>query len=58
MIEEALDSVASPSNELEEKERFIAEILKITAITSKRQPPIPSMAEFDAKEYDENGNPR
>ena len=57
VIEEALEQLPEPKNPSSVDE-IRAAIREITAITSKRYPPIPSMAEFDAMEYDENGNCR
>ncbi len=46
------------ANPLEERARRLAQLHAIIARTSTRVAPIPTMAEFDAREYDERGNPR
>lgn len=60
VIEEALERLPLPANSKllpeEERQQFIAAIKAITARTSKRR--LPTMAEFDAREYDERGNPQ
>ena len=55
VIEEALDRMPEPWQPLGETEYFtrIAEIQE-----QARRDNMPSMAEFDAREYDANGNPR
>jgi len=55
VIEEALDRMPlppAPDSEAERRARIMARLERL----AKR--PIPSMAEFDAREYDERGNPR
>jgi hypothetical protein len=57
IIEDALELMPLPKVSVEEearRARMLDAIIKLT----KRIPPIPSMAEFDAMEYDENGNCR
>ena len=58
VIEEALEAMAPPEIAAETPERaaLIARIDATIAKLSQRK--IPSMAEFDAKEYDERGNLR
>lgn len=56
IIEEALEAVPLPPPEPDDKQRRLA---AIQAILDRIDPTtIPSMAEFDAREYDERGNPR
>ncbi len=55
VIEDALDRMPIPQAD-DELARRIAEVELILDRTSARN--IPSMAEFDASEYDEYGNPR
>jgi len=55
VIEEALDYFPLP-REKDDLDARRARIDAIIAEASKRD--IPSMAEFDAREYDERGNPR
>jgi antitoxin VapB len=55
VIEEALDRMPLPEDGSAEAARW-AEFDSILDELAKR--PIPSMAEFDAREYDERGNPR
>jgi antitoxin VapB len=55
VIEEALDRMplpAAPDSEAERRARIDAILDRLSTR------PIPSMAEFDAREYDERGNPR
>ena len=47
-----------PERSHDERAGLIARIDAIVTVTSKRIPPIPSMAEFDAQEYDARGSPR
>lgn len=55
VIEEALDYFPLPR----EKDDLEASRARIDAITRRSaRTGIPSMAEFDAREYDERGNPR
>nr|WP_310524102.1 hypothetical protein [Polymorphobacter sp.] len=58
VIEEALDAMPAPEAIAENPERaaLLARIDATIAKLSQRK--IPSMAEFDAKEYDERGNLR
>ena len=59
VIEEALEAVVVPSKpgpDAMDRAAVKAEINAIIDELSKRK--IPSMAEFDAREYDERGNPR
>ena len=58
VIEEALEAMPLPESVAESPERaaLLARIDAAIAELSKRK--IPSMAEFDAKEYDERGNLR
>jgi hypothetical protein len=57
VIEEALEKMAEPkpTDDVAQRE---AEIRVLIERLSKRIPPIPSMTEFDAREYDERGNLR
>ena len=55
VLEEALDLMPLPPIELE----AVARRARIEAILNQlatREPPIPTMAEFDAREYDASGN--
>jgi antitoxin VapB len=56
VIEEALEAVPLPETVDNPSER----LARINAIVAKlrQRTDIPSMAEFDAREYDERGNPR
>ena len=57
VIEQALDAMAEPIlAQDQERAALLARIDATIARLSKRK--IPSMAEFDAKEYDERGNLR
>lgn len=58
VIEEALDAMPVPIGAVDcpERAKLLAHIN--ATITELRKRPIPSMAEFDAREYDERGNPR
>ena len=53
VIEEALDKL--PESVVDTNDRK-AKMRELIDQLSKRIPPIPSMAEFDASEYDERGN--
>lgn len=56
VIEEALEAVPLPGPEPDDRQRRLA---ALKAIVARFDPTtIPSMAEFDAREYDERGNPR
>ena len=57
VIEEALDRMPAPVLDPEKDARW-ARVDELLDQLSRREPPIPSMAEFDAREYDERGNPR
>ena len=58
VIEEALEAVSAPDVAGDNPERA-ALVARIEAtIAELRKRPMPSMAEFDAREYDERGNPR
>jgi hypothetical protein len=57
IIEDALELMPLPKVSVEEEARR-ADLRKLFRQLNQRVPPIPSMAEFDAAEYDENGNPR
>ena len=56
VIEEALEAMPVPDVVDDPSER----LARINAIVAKlrQRTDIPSMAEFDAREYDERGNPR
>ena len=57
VIEDALDRMPVP----QDKDDRAAKLARLEALLdelARRDPPIPSMAEFDAREYDERGNPR
>jgi hypothetical protein len=56
VIEEALEAMPVPETVDNPSER----LARINAIVAKlrQRTDIPSMAEFDAREYDERGNPR
>lgn len=56
VIEEALDQLPLPkeASSIEERKARIMEIIDRLAARGD----IPSMKEFDRREYDENGNPR
>lgn len=56
VIEEALEAMPVPDSVDDRSER----LARINAIVAKlrQRTDIPSMAEFDAREYDERGNPR
>lgn len=56
VIEEAMDRLPEPEPDPDDLEARQQEIERIVRRLSKRN--IPSMEEFDRKEYDENGNPR
>jgi hypothetical protein len=57
VIEEALERMPDPGRTPEDDlDARRARIDAITRLTSKSG--IPSMAEFDAREYDQRGNPR
>lgn len=56
VIEEALDHLPLPKLGGEEKERWVAHIKELVAQIPKGS--IMSMKEFDALEYDENGDLR
>jgi broad specificity phosphatase PhoE len=56
VIEEALEALPVPDVAVERSDR-LARLNAIVAELRKRTD-IPSMAEFDAREYDERGNPR
>lgn len=57
VIEEALDAMPVPADAADpERAALLARIDATIAMLSKRK--IPAMAAFDAKEYDERGNPR
>ena len=56
IIEEALDRMPDPEPEKLTLEERRARIDAITARLARKG--IPSMAEFDAREYDKSGNPR
>ena len=56
VIEEALDRMPDPPAETADLEARRARILEILAKIDPTT--IPSMAEFDAREYDARGNPR
>ena len=55
VIEEALDSMPLPLPRKKDIDTIRAEL---EALIGKIDHPIPSMKEFDAREYDEHGNPR
>lgn len=56
VIEEALDRIPLPPTDERNLEERRARIMEILSRIDPRD--IPSMAEFDAREYDEHGNPR
>lgn len=56
VIEEALDRMPDPPSENSDLDARRARIDAITRRTAASN--IPSMSEFDAREYDERGNPR
>lgn len=59
VIEQALEAMPLPDSapaESPERAALRARIQETIALLSQRK--IPSMAEFDAREYDERGNPR
>ena len=58
VIEDALDRLPDPVPSPDLIGERVAALLEITAQTSRRVPPIPGIAEFDAREYDERGDPR
>ncbi len=57
IIEDALDRVPVPDGD-PDRAVTLARLDAIIELLAYRDPPIPSMAEFDAREYDERGNPR
>jgi hypothetical protein len=57
VIEEALERLPIPKVSAQEAARR-ARMRELIHQLATRDPPIPSMAEFDAMEYDENGNCR
>jgi hypothetical protein len=57
IVEEALDRMPDEVVE-DDRAKRLARLDAIIARTSTRNPPIPSMAEFDAQEYDESGDLR
>lgn len=57
VIEEALDRLPDPADEAVRAAK-LARLDAIIELLANRDPPIPSMAEFDAREYDARGNPR
>lgn len=56
VIEEALEAMPEPAPAPPDRAALLARIDETIAKLSQRK--IPSMAEFDAREYDERGNPR
>jgi hypothetical protein len=58
VIEEALASMPVPELKGDRKAGLLAEIKAIQESVAKSGHRIPTMAEFDALEYDENGNCR
>jgi antitoxin VapB len=56
IIEEALDRLPVPAGFAEERQRWRTELDELIAMVPKGS--IMSMKEFDALEYDENGDPR
>ena len=57
VIEDALDRMPEISTDTDRAAK-LARLDAIIELMARRDPPIPSMAEFDAREYDERGNPR
>lgn len=55
VIEEALENMPLPPQEITHAER-VARVMAILKRVDRDR--IPSMEEFDRREYDENGNPR
>lgn len=58
VIEEALEAMPEPVVETADRDRQALLARIDETITKLSQRTIPSMAEFDAREYDERGNPR
>ena len=58
VIEDALEAAPLPLPVHDDIEERRARILALTAKLAARRPRLPTMAEFDAREYDERGNPR
>jgi hypothetical protein len=58
VIEEALELAADPLTEGESRNNAVLRLRNALHLLHERTPPVPSMAEFDANEYDEHGNPR
>ena len=57
VIEDALDRMPETSTDTDRAAK-LARLDAIIELMARRDPPIPGMAEFDAREYDERGNPR
>lgn len=57
IIEEALDRMPLPEKKAD-RARIEAAKARIVELAGRIRHAIPSMAEFDAREYDERGNPR
>ena len=56
VIEEALDRMPEPGQPVHGLDEYLARIAEIQEQAQRDN--IPSMAEFDAREYDARGNPR
>ena len=57
VIEEALERLPIPPLD-EDRAAKLVRLDALLAELARRDPPIPSMAEFDSREYDERGNLR
>lgn len=58
MIEDALDQVPDPTPTVDDGAEFMAAMREIAVLYRQEGGRIRTMAEFDAEEYDADGNPR